>query len=166
MRLLLSKKASQNDLANPFKNKSEQQVAQTPSVMKIYQGMKTLTKEKDFLVERSASGEVLDNSQSRKQIKLDLGAMQSAKKIAEYDEKLARARGRSEERKKISIIAEELVSQTKNQKNRSNMVQLLRNGSLSVGKAVNQVRPLVSSQAKSDQAPKEFNKAGLKKSRV
>jgi hypothetical protein len=102
------------------------------TVSKTYNKIISMANNDDLLIERFPSGEVVKNKRSKELINQNAQVLHKAKKLAEYDEKVRIGRGKSPERERVVFIAKELVEKTKNQKNRSNVVQLIRGGKLSV----------------------------------
>lgn len=80
--------------------------------------------------DRFPSGAIRGSLENRKMAQKYKELDTITKKIEIYDRETQKHRGKSQERVKISEIAENLVETTKNQKNKANIEQLLKGGSL------------------------------------
>lgn len=88
-------------------------------------------KNKGKTLQRSGSGIVSKNLENRKAIQKNQEKLTIEAKIQNYDEEIKRRRGSSPEREMVVEVANDLIKKTKDQKNRSNVFQLIRGGSLS-----------------------------------
>lgn len=122
-------------------------------------GFKASSEEEKYqeglMVDRSPSGHLHDTIQNRRQLNKSLEKKQVQLKIENYDKKILKGRGSSSDVKRVGRIAAELLKTTKNQENRSNVFQLLREGSLSLKKDPKPANPIRKSQFHNANSPNE-----------
>lgn len=83
-------------------------------------------------LKRFPSGEVQNNLENRRARRATQEKERIMKGILNYDSLIQKGRGTSPEQKQVVKIVESLVETTKKQKNRANVTQLLREGTLSI----------------------------------